>query len=112
MKGKLSDRHQNRFLYQAVNMFNSAVKMGILEWGLLESCSVLEQTPSGQSKNGRFFHFLIGFMTQPRRLPLDENSKIFKSLFNPSISPSPAETFFIIVERKKNLIKNGHFLTA
>ncbi len=30
MKGKISDIDQNHFLYQAVNMFFSAVKLGIL----------------------------------------------------------------------------------
>ena len=42
MKGEISCRDQNRFLYQAVNMFISAVKLGILTWGSMGIDSLLE----------------------------------------------------------------------
>ena len=42
MKGEISYRDQNRFLYQAVNMFISAVKLGILTWGSMGIDSLLE----------------------------------------------------------------------
>ncbi len=34
MKGKISYIDQNHFLHQAVNMFFSDVKLGILTWGV------------------------------------------------------------------------------
>ena len=34
MNGEISYRDQNHFLYQAVNMFISAVKLDILTWRL------------------------------------------------------------------------------
>ncbi len=34
MKGKISYIAQNNFLHQAVNMFFSAVNLGILTWGV------------------------------------------------------------------------------
>ncbi len=34
MKGKISYIDQNNFLYQALNMFLSAVQLGILTWGV------------------------------------------------------------------------------
>ncbi len=41
MKGKISFIDQNHVLYQAVNIF-SAVKLGILTWGVYGTDSILE----------------------------------------------------------------------
>ena len=46
-----SFRDQNSLLYQAVNMFISAVKSGILTWGGMGIDSLLEPASSGHSKN-------------------------------------------------------------
>ncbi len=42
MKGKINDIDQNHFLYQTVNIRVSAVKLGILTWGVYGSDSVDE----------------------------------------------------------------------
>ncbi len=42
MKGKISFIDQNHFLHQAVNMFFSAVKLGILTWGVYGIDSLLQ----------------------------------------------------------------------
>jgi len=49
MKGKIIFVDQNHNLYQAMNIFFSAVKLGILTWGLMRFCSLLEPVPRGQS---------------------------------------------------------------
>ena len=64
MKGEISYRDLNRFLYQAVNMFISAVKLGILTWGSIWIDSLLEPASSGQSRNCSFWHFCVGFIFQ------------------------------------------------
>ena len=46
-----------RTKYQAINMFISAVKLGILTWGWMETDSSLEPASSGHSKNCSFWHF-------------------------------------------------------
>ncbi len=51
MKGKISYIDQNHFLHQAVNMFFSAVKLGILTWGVYGIDSLLQPASSGQSMN-------------------------------------------------------------
>ncbi len=43
MKGKISYIDQNHFLHQAVNMFFSAVKLGILTWGVYGIDSSLQR---------------------------------------------------------------------
>ncbi len=42
MKGKISYIDQNLFLHQAVNMFFSTVKLGILTWGVYGIDSLLQ----------------------------------------------------------------------
>ena len=42
IKGEISYRDQHCSLYQAVNMFISAVKLDILTWGSMEIDSLLE----------------------------------------------------------------------
>ncbi len=54
MKGKISYIDQNIFLHQAVNRFFSAVKLGILTWGVYEIDSLLQPASSGQSINCSF----------------------------------------------------------
>ncbi len=61
MKGKISYIDQNHFLHQAVNMFFSAVKLGILTWGVFGIDSLLQPASSGQSMNCSFSHFRVGF---------------------------------------------------
>ena len=51
MKGEISHRDQNYFLYQAVNMFISAVKLGVLTWGSMGNDSLLKPASSGHSRN-------------------------------------------------------------
>ncbi len=51
MKGKISYIDQNHFLHQAVNMFFSAVKLGILTWGVYGIDSLLLPASSSQSMN-------------------------------------------------------------
>ncbi len=70
MKGKISYIDQNNFLHQAVNMFFSAVKLGILTWGVYEIDSLLQPASSGQSMNCSFSHFRVGFTRESGRLPL------------------------------------------
>ncbi len=57
-------------MYQAVNIFFSAVKLGILTWGVYVTDSLLEPASSGQSMNCSFSHFRIGFKRGSGRLPL------------------------------------------
>ncbi len=54
MKGKMIYIDQNRFLHQAVNMFFSAVKWGILTWGVYGIDTLLQPASSGQSMNCSF----------------------------------------------------------
>ncbi len=69
MKGKISYIDQNNFLNQAVNIFFSAVKLGILTWGVNGVDSLLQPASSGQSMNYSLSHFRVGFKRESRRLP-------------------------------------------
>ncbi len=51
-------------------MFFSAVKLGILTWGVYGIDSLLEPASSGQSMNCSFSHFGVGFKRGSGRLPL------------------------------------------
>ena len=73
-RGKLAMK--TSFLYQVLNMFISAVKLGILTWGWMETDSLLEPASSGQSKNCSFWHFHLGFILQFGRLPLGSSWEI------------------------------------
>ena len=64
MKEEISYRDQNRCLYQAVNMFISAVKLDILTWGSMGIDSLLE--PQVVVQGTAVFSFIL----QPRRLLL------------------------------------------
>ncbi len=68
MKSKISSIDQNHFLYQAVNILFSAVKLGILTWEVYETDSLLEPASSGQSMNCSFSHFRVGFKRESGRL--------------------------------------------
>ncbi len=68
MKGNSSYIDQI-FLHQAVNMFFSAVKLGILTWGDYGIDSILLPASSGQSMNCSCSHFY--FTRGSGRLPLD-----------------------------------------
>ena len=81
MKGKISYIDQNHFLNQAVNMFFSAVKLGILTWGVYGNDSLLQPASSGQSMNYSFSHFLVGFTRESRRLPLGCNPVFLCTLY-------------------------------
>ncbi len=71
MKGKISYIDQNNFLNQAVNMFFfSAVKLGILIWGVYGIDSLLQPASSGQLTNYSLSHFCVGFTRETGRLPL------------------------------------------
>ncbi len=59
MKGKISYIDQNRFLRQAVNMFFSAVKWGILTWGVYGIDTPLQPASSSQLMNCSFSHFWL-----------------------------------------------------
>ncbi len=61
MKGKISYIDQNHFLHQAVNIFFSAVTLGILTLEVYGIDSLLEPASSGQSMNCSFSHFRVGF---------------------------------------------------
>ncbi len=76
-KGKISYIDQNHFLYQAVNIFFSAVKLGILTWEVYGTDSLLEPASSGQSMNYSFNHFRVGFKRGRGRLPL--GSELFRN---------------------------------
>ncbi len=69
-KGKISYIDQNNFLNQVVNMFFSAVKLGILTWGVYGIDFLLQPASSGQSMNCSFNHFRVGFKRESGRLPL------------------------------------------
>ncbi len=69
-KGKISYIDQNNFLHQAVNKFFSAVKLGILTWGVYGIDSLLQPASSGQFMNCSFSHFRVGFTRESGRLPL------------------------------------------
>ncbi len=68
MKGKMTDIDKNIVLNQAVNIFFSAVKLGILTWEVYGTDSLLEPASSGQSMNCSFSHFCGGFMRESRKL--------------------------------------------
>ncbi len=78
MKGKISYIDQNHFLYQEVNILFSAVKLGILTWGVYEIDSLLEPASSGHSMNCSLSHFRVGFKTETGRLPLAQNLPNFR----------------------------------
>lgn len=50
-KEEIGFTDQNIFLQQAVNAFNSAVKLDILTWKSMGSDSLLEYASSGHSRN-------------------------------------------------------------
>ncbi len=54
-------------------MFFSAVKLGILTWGVYGTDSLLEPASSGQSMNCSFSHVRVGFTRESGRLPLGSN---------------------------------------
>uniref|UniRef100_A0A8C2D121 ATP-binding cassette, sub-family G (WHITE), member 2a n=1 Tax=Cyprinus carpio TaxID=7962 RepID=A0A8C2D121_CYPCA len=60
MKGKINYIDQNIFLNQAVNMFFSAVKLGILTWGVYGIDFLLQLASSGQLMNYSLSHFSVG----------------------------------------------------
>ncbi len=70
MKGKICYIDQNNFLHQAVNVFFSAVKLGILTWGVYGIDSIMQSAFSGHSMNFSLSHFCVGFMRESGRLPL------------------------------------------
>ncbi len=51
-------------------MFFSAVKLGILTWGVYGIDSLLQPASSSQSMNCSFSHFRVGFKRESGRLPL------------------------------------------
>ncbi len=72
MKGKMTYKDPNHFLYQAVNILFSVVKLGILTCGgvgggggggglVYGTDSLLEPASSGQSMNYSLRHFQFGF---------------------------------------------------
>ncbi len=77
MKGKISDIDQNHFLYQAVNLLFSAVKLGILTWGGGGGggVSLLEPASSGQSMNYSFSHFCVGFTRESSEVAACKKNK-------------------------------------
>ncbi len=59
LRAKLAIRiDQNHFLYQAVNLFFSDVKLGILAWEVYGIDSLLEPVSIGQSTNCSLSHVL------------------------------------------------------
>ncbi len=72
-KGKISDIDQNIFLYQTVNVFFSAVKLGILTWGGGGGGGIYGTDSSGQSMNYSFSHIRVGTWN-------DISSHIFKNM--------------------------------
>ena len=82
MNGEISYRDENRFLYQAVNMFISVVKFGILTWGSIRVDLLLGPVSSGHTKNYIFWHFHIGFIFQPQRLLLAGTVSVKKIQLN------------------------------
>ena len=54
MKGEVSYKDQNHFLYQTVNMFISAVKLVILTWGSMEIDLLFEPQVAIQETFGTF----------------------------------------------------------
>ncbi len=54
-------------------MFFSAVKLGILTWGVYGIDSLLQPASSGQSMNCSFSHLRVGFTSESGRLPLGKN---------------------------------------
>lgn len=82
MKGKISYIDQNHFLNQAVNMFFSAVKLGILTWGVYGTDSLLQPASSGQLTNYSLSHFLVGFTRESGRLPLVYGSRLVSNIIH------------------------------
>ncbi len=72
MKGKISYIDQNNFLHQDVNMFFSAVKLGILSWENMVYGieSLLQPASSGQSMNYSLSHFRVGFTRESGKFPV------------------------------------------
>ncbi len=70
MKGKISYIDLNHFLYQAVNILFSAVKLGILTWAVYGTDSLLKPASSSQSMNCSFSYFRVGFTRESGRLAL------------------------------------------
>ncbi len=69
MKGQISYIDQKIVVPGCKRIF-SAVKLGILPWGVYRIDSLLEPASSGQSINCSFSHFRVGFTRGSERLPL------------------------------------------
>ena len=64
-KGEISYRdYIKQFIQHGVNMFISAVKLGILTWGSIGIDSPFEPASSGHSKNCIFCHFCNGCLDE------------------------------------------------
>ncbi len=61
-------------------MFFSAVKLGILTWGVYGIDSLLQPASSGQSMNYNLSHFRVGFTRESGRLPLGQKSDLARHL--------------------------------
>ncbi len=117
-KGKISYIDQNHFLYQAVNIFFSAVKLGILTWGVYGIDSLLEPASSGQSMNCSFSHFRVGFKRGSGGCRLvethfyqtcDMNPSIVRILFTAFITTKYFHTSDrFLCEEKLTIVKKPH----
>ncbi len=103
MKGKISYIDQNIFLHQAVNVFFSAVNLGILTWGVYGIDSLLQPASSGQSMNCSFSHFLVGFTRESGRLPLGMDASIrYSGLVSAPIRSFSADRLSVRRDRSKS----------
>ncbi len=83
MKGKISYIDQNHFLYEAVNILFSAVKLDILTWGVYGIDSLLEPASIYRGGGTRFLmtpastNMASGFSAADERASVNEMSLLF-----------------------------------
>lgn len=70
-----------KFLYQAVNMIISALKLDILIWASMGIDSLLELDSCGNLKNCSFWHFCVGVIFQPLSLLLGSSTNLSVQIF-------------------------------
>jgi len=77
MKSKISYMDQNKFFEPGYKHdFFSAVKLGILIWGVYGIDSLLQPASSSQLTNYSLSHFCVGLTRESGRLTLDINQSV------------------------------------
>lgn len=104
---EISYREQNHFLHQAANIFISAVKLSFLMWGSMGIGSLLEPASTSHSRNCSSWRFSVGFVFQPRRLPLEtrlsqNNKSLDDMVIEFGVTSAIMGCFFLVSHKSKS----------